>query len=229
MASEKILVVEDDKNLVKLLKYNLEKAGFEVAAVMDGAEGLKTIKSHAPSLVVLDVMIPKLDGFEFLRVVRKDSRVPIVMLTARKEEMDRVLGLEMGADDYVTKPFSVRELVARIKTVLRRSAERERAGGVDELSAGALHIDFKRYETTLKGKPIPLTTKEYQFIKCLIEAGGRAMTREEILERVWGYDRSMEIDTHTVDQHVLRLRGKLGAEAVRLVTVKGVGYRFKTD
>lgn len=223
----KILVVEDDKNLIRILKYNLGKADYAVTVANNGQTGLEAFKQGNPDLILLDVMMPKLDGFEFLRIVRKESQTPIVMLTARKEEVDRVLGLEMGADDYVTKPFSIRELLARVKVILKRaSAEKP---NVSVIRAGDLEVDFKRYDTKVKGKSVALSTKEYQFLKCLIQAEGRALTRDELLEQVWGYDQSMDIDTHTVDQHVLRLREKLGSAAMRLVTIKGVGYRLKLD
>lgn len=227
MAESKILIVEDDKNLIRILRYNLEKAGYAVAVAADGHAGLETFSRTAPDLILLDVMMPKLDGFEFLRLVRQKSATPILLLTARKEEMDRVLGLEMGAEDYVTKPFSVRELLARIKGILKRAPEKKK--DIPALRAGTLEIDFARYEAKVAAKPLALSAKEYQFLKCLASAEGRALTRDELLEKVWGYDQALNIDTHTVDQHVLRLREKLGPESPRLITVKGVGYRLKVD
>jgi len=229
VAQEKLLVVEDDRNLVKLLKYNLEKEGYRVVSAADGEAGLSALRKERPDLVVLDAMMPKLDGFEFLKIIRRETRVPVLMLTARKDEMDRVLGLELGADDYVTKPFGVRELLARVKALLRRAAPAasDAPGGV--LRAGGVSLDPERYEVTVRGKAVVLTTKEFEFLKILLSAGGRALTREQLLEKVWGYDRSMEIDTRTIDQHVARLREKLGAEGARLTTVKNVGYRIKAD
>jgi DNA-binding response OmpR family regulator len=224
----KILVVEDDKNLVRILRYNLEKAGYQVAVAANGQDGLAAFDKERPDLAIVDVMMPKLDGFEFLKAIRGKAQTPVIMLTARKEEVDRILGLEMGADDYVTKPFSARELLARVKRILARSASapKSEAGLV---RAGGLELDFSRYVAKVKGKAVALTAKEFQFLKCLAEAEGRAMRREELLEKAWGYEQALEIDTHTIDQHVLRLREKLGAEAGRLVTVKGVGYRLKLD
>jgi DNA-binding response OmpR family regulator len=172
-------------------------------------------------------MIPKLDGFELVKIVRRESRAPVLMLTARKDEMDRVLGLELGADDYVTKPFSVRELLARVKALLRRAGPAEAAASV--LRSGGIEMDVERYEVRVRGKDVALTTKEFEFLKILLQAGGRALSRDQILEKVWGYDRSMEIDTRTVDQHVARLREKLGGEAARVATVKNVGYRIKPE
>lgn len=227
MANEKILVVEDEKNLARLLRYNLEKEGYKVLVCEDGASGLETFQKEKPDLVILDVMLPKLDGFEFCRCARRYSKAPILMLTARKEEIDRVLGLEMGADDYVVKPFSVRELLARVKAILRRASGFD-AGKV-LLRAGKLELDAEKYEARLSGKPFPLRSKEFEFLKCLFLAQGKVLTRDELLERVWGYDRSLEIDTRTVDQHIARLREKLGAEAERIVTIKNVGYRLDID
>ena len=223
-----MLLVEDDKAIVKLVRYNLEKDGYRVVHAGDGQEGLALLGKERPDLVILDAMLPKLDGFEFLKQARRDSRVPVLMLTARKDETDRVLGLELGADDYVTKPFGVRELRARVKALLRRASPAEAsspASGV--LRAGGLELDTERYEFRVRGKPVVLTTKEFDFLKALLLAGGRALSREQLLEKVWGYDRSIELDTRTIDQHVARLREKLGPEAGLVATVKNVGYRIK--
>ena len=227
MAQEKILVVEDDKDIVRLLKYNLEKEGYRVIAAADGEAGLGAVRKDRPDLLILDVMVPKLDGFELLKIARRETRAPVLMLTARKEEVDRVLGLELGADDYVTKPFGVRELLARVKALLRRAAPAEAAASL--LRAGGIEMDVERYEVRVRGKDVQLTSKEFEFLKILLQSGGRALSRDQILEKVWGYDRSMEIDTRTVDQHVARLRDKLGPEAARVATVKNVGYRIKPE
>lgn len=227
MANETILIVEDEKSLVRVLRYNLEKEGYRVAAATDGRAGLEAFRRESPALVLLDVMLPELDGFEFCRAVRRHSKTPILMLTAKKGELDRVLGLELGADDYVTKPFSVRELLARVKAILRRTREAEVLGSA--VRAGELEVDAERYEAKVRGRAVPLSSKEFELLKCLAKAQGRAMTREQIIEKVWGYERSMDIDTRTVDQHVARLRDKLGAERGRVVTVKNVGYRLKLD
>jgi len=229
MPNEKILVVEDDKDLSRLLKYNLDKEGYHVLVALDGETGLALFRKERPNMVLLDVMVPKLDGFGFLKAVRRDSKTPVLMLTARKEEVDRVLGLELGADDYVTKPFSVREVLARVKAILRRVGDQGQSPAVSVLRVGELEVDVERYETRVKGKDITLTSKEFEFLKCLLQAGGRAMSRDQLLEKIWGYDRSMEIDTRTIDQHIARLREKLGSESGRIVTVKNVGYRLKLD
>lgn len=222
----RVLVVEDEKNIVKVLKYNLEGEGYAVSVAMDGQTGLDLLKKDKPNLVLLDVMLPKLDGHEFLKRARQLGDTPILMLTARKEEVDRILGLELGADDYITKPFSVREVLARIKAVLRRTKGAPgAAGGV--ICAGGLEIDLERYETRVKGEPVDLTTSDYNLLKCLIEAEGKAMTRDAILETMRGAEKALELDPHSIDQQIARLRAKLGDEAARLVTVKNVGYRLK--
>jgi DNA-binding response OmpR family regulator len=223
----KILIIEDEKEIVKLLKYNLEKEGYSVAVASDGESGLALFHKSKPDLLILDLMLPKIDGLELCKIIRRESRTPIIMLTAKKEETDRVLGLELGADDYLTKPFSVRELLARIKSVLRRTKEPVSQPGL--LRIGKLEVDLERYEVKLADKPAALSSKEFMFLKVLLEAKGKVLTRDQLLELVWGIDRSAEIDTRTVDQHVARLRAKLGSEAGRLITVKNIGYKFKTD
>jgi two-component system response regulator VicR len=227
MTNEKILIVEDEKDLVKILRYNLEKEGYKVIHAYDGDVGLSLFRKESPDLVILDIMLPKLNGIEFCKIARQSSKTPILILTAKKDEVDRVLGLEMGADDYVTKPFSVREILARIKAILRRVSEKGETPPV--VRAGGLEIDLERYETRVNGKPVVLSSKEFEFIKCLIQANGRALTRDQLMEKVWGYDKSAEIDTRTIDQHIARLREKLASEADRIITVKNVGYRFKND
>ena len=227
MAKEKILIIEDEKDLVKILKYNLEKEGYRVAVSNDGESGLAAFRREKPGLIILDIMLPKLDGFEFCKIVRQESKVPILMLTAKTEEVDRILGLELGADDYVTKPYSVREVLARVKAILRRVSEIDVEKSY--IRAGDLEIDLERYVTKVNGESVSLSSKEFEFLKCLLAAKGRVLTRDQLLERVWGYDNSMQIDTRTVDQHIARLREKLGTEADRIVTVKNVGYRIDLE
>ncbi len=227
MANEKILVVEDDKDLNKLIKYNLEKENYRVFSAANGEVGLALFKKERPDLVILDVMLPKLNGFEFCRIVRSESKTPIMMLTAKVDEVDRILGLELGADDYVTKPFSVREVLARIKGILRRVNDK---GPTESfVRAGELEIDLDRYVVSVKGKPVKLSSKEFEFLKCLVLVQGKVLTRDQLLEKVWGYEDGMNIDTRTVDQHIARLREKLTSEADRVITIKNVGYRFNTD
>lgn len=225
MAKAKILVVEDEKDISKLLKYNLEKEGYHVLPAHDGEEAVGLFRREKPRLVVLDLMLPKVDGLEVCRLIRgDDKKVPILMLTAKNAEVDKIVGLEMGADDYVTKPFSVKEVVTRVKTLLRRTAWEEAPASA--LTAGGLEMNTETYEVRVNKKPVGLTSKEFELLKVLWGARGKALTREDLLEKVWGYDRAADIDTRTVDQHMARLRGKLGPEKKRVTTVKNIGYRF---
>ena len=223
----RVLIIEDEKDIVRLLKYNLEKEGYAVLSASDGEAGLSLARQEKPDFIILDLMLPKLDGMQVCRTLRAEMSTPIMMLTAKKEEIDRIIGLELGADDYMTKPFSTRELLARIKTILRRTQGTERETGA--FIAGTLSVDFARYTVQLKGKPVALSSKEFEFLKILIQHKGKALTRDQLLEQVWGHDPSLEIDTRTIDQHIARLRDKLGSEAKRVITVKNVGYRFDTE
>jgi len=229
MAKETVLVVEDEKNIAELVKYNLEQEGFRVLSAANGNTGLEQARKEKPSLIILDLMLPGVDGIEICKVLKqnyKTSHVPIIMLTAKSQESDKIVGLELGADDYVTKPFSPRELVARVKAVLRRAYEKAKR---EVLKAGVLEIDTAKHIVTIKGKPQELTSKEYDLLHALMEADGRVLSREFLLERVWGYDRSVNIETRTVDMHIGQLRKKLKSESQRIVTVKNVGYRFDYD
>jgi len=221
MAKLRLLVIEDEKEIVRLLQFNLEKEGYEILSASDGAAGLAMAQKDHPDLILLDLMLPKMDGLEVCRAVRKESSVPIIMLTARKEEIDRIIGLEIGADDYVSKPFSVRELAARIKAILRRTQKAHPAPRVAR--HGMLEIDLDRYIVTVQGKRVPLSSREFELLRILMQAEGRALSRDQLLEKLWGIDQAYDIDTRTVDQHVARLRDKLGSESKRVVTVKNVG------
>lgn len=219
-------MVEDEKNIVELVKYNLEEAGFRVLQASRGDTGLERARKEKPSLIVLDLMLPEIDGIEICKILKQNydtAAIPIIMLTAKSQEADKVLGLELGADDYVTKPFSPRELVARVKAVLRRIREKPRE---KVLSAGELQMDTGKHLVILKGKTVELTSKEYELLKALLEANGRVLSREFLLNQVWGYDESLNIETRTVDMHIGQLRKKLKMEAGRLITVKNAGYRF---
>lgn len=230
MIPHRVLVVEDEKPLLHLLRYNLEKQGYRVFTAPDGEEALSLARRHRPDLILLDIMLPKLDGLAVCHELRKDSQVPIVFLTAKKSEIDRISGLKLGADDYVTKPFSVGELLARVEAILRRTKPAEAAADVTAtgpLRFGELEVDFERHESRVKKKPITLTPKEFDFLRLLIEADGRVLSRATLLERIWGYDRAMDIDTRTVDQHIARLRRKLKSEGRRVATVTNSGYRFR--
>lgn len=229
MAKETILLIEDEKNIAELVKYNLEQEGFRVLAATKGDTGLDQARKSQPALIVLDLMLPEIDGLEICKILKqnyKTASIPIIMLTAKSQEADKIVGLELGADDYMTKPFSPRELVARVKAVLRRLHEKPKE---KTFKTGSLELDDGKHLVTLKGKPVELTSKEYDLLKALLEAEGRVLTREFLLDRVWGYDESLNIETRTVDMHVGQLRKKLRSEAPRIVTIKNVGYRFDGD
>ncbi len=225
MPQEHILIVEDDQNISRLVKYNLEKSGFRTTLVITGEQALEFLSGQKVDLIILDVMLPKMDGFETCRRLKDDSRllsIPLVILTARGEEVDRVVGFELGAEDYVVKPFSPRELILRIKTILRR---REAKQNPKELfCCGDLEIDVPRHRVTVKNKEIVLTPMEFKLLVTLIERRGRVQSREEILSSVWNIE--SDITTRTVDTHIKRLRQKLGKVGDRLETIRGVGYRF---
>lgn len=226
-ARARILVVEDDKNIARIVSYNLEKEGYQVAVAVDGEEGLAKIRKSPPDLVVLDLMLPKIDGLEVCRMLRADrktAQLPIIMLTAKTQEADRVVGLEMGADDYIPKPFSPRELIARVKAVLRRTDRTEPAA---IWKCGTLAVDWEKRTVRLGSKPVKLTPKEFELLKTLVESQGRVLSRDRLLEQVWGYDQSLEIQSRTVDIHVSQLRQKLGPEGKRILTLTGAGYRFQ--
>ena len=229
MAKETVLVIEDEKNIAELVKYNLEGAGFRVLQAARGDTGLEQARKTKPDLVILDLMLPELDGLEICKILKRNdntAHIPILMLTAKSQETDKVVGLELGVDDYVTKPFSPKELVARVKVILRRGREKP---AEKILKAGVLEIDTAKHIVTLKGKPVELTSKEYDLLKTLVEANGRVLTRDFLLSQVWGYENSLNIETRTVDMHIGQLRKKLKTEAARIVTVKNVGYRFDND
>ena len=221
----KILVVDDEPEAVELVEFNLKQAGYIVTTAADGAEALKKARAQIPDLIVLDVMLPEMDGFEICKTLRLDpatARVPILMLTAKAAEIDRVLGLELGADDYLTKPFSPRELLLRIKKIIVRNQVEEKPN--DQMHFGELLIDLPRHLASWKGRPMELTATEFKLLTLLAQRAGRVQSRDQLLRDVWEYDSL--IDTRTVDTHMRRLREKLGAAARHLDTVRGVGYRF---
>ncbi|MCB8983107.1 MAG: response regulator transcription factor [Ardenticatenaceae bacterium] len=238
----KVLVVEDDTTLLETLEYNLAHQGYEVLTAENGRDALTLARSNQPDLIVLDVMLPGIDGFEVCRILRKELSVPIIMLTARSEEVDKIVGLEMGADDYLTKPFSMRELLARVKAMLRRVKlirEELAAEQVPEVAAldtpanailtyGNLVIDQTRREVRLDDNALRLKPKEFELLLFLARHQGMALSRDLILERVWGW--SYDGNSRTVDVHVRWLREKIEpdpANAARIVTVRGIGYRFE--
>jgi DNA-binding response OmpR family regulator len=233
--AETILIVEDEPSLQETLAYNLKKEGYVVETVGDGRAALEAARKLKPDLLVLDIMLPELDGFEVARILRKEMITPILMLTARDDEIDRVVGLEVGADDYLTKPFSMRELMARVKAQLRRARLlREELGrptteiAHETLVFGNLVLDLTRREVTLNGKPLQLKPQEYELLVFFAEHRGQMLSREFVLERVWGWD--FIGDSRTVDVHVRWLRQKIEQDSSlpeRIVTVRGGGYRFE--
>jgi len=236
--AEKILVVDDEISLQETLAYNLKKQGYEVQTTGDGTDALELAREMEPDLIILDVMLPGLDGFEVCRILRREMSTPVLMLTARDDEIDRVVGLEVGADDYLAKPFSMRELLARVKAMLRRvrliREEVNHAEGEDGkpkpeiMEFGNLRIDMTRREITVDGEVVAFKPKEYELLTFLAQHQGQVLSREFILERVWGWD--FIGDSRTVDVHVRWLREKIEpnpAKPVRIVTVRGIGYRFE--
>ncbi len=226
--SPRILVVDDEEVIVRLVSFNLEKEGFETLAAYDGREALDIIRREHPDLVVLDVMLPELDGFSLCRLLRQEKiLIPVLMLTAKDEEIDKVLGLEMGADDYLTKPFSPRELVARVRAILRRTKE-PRDDQIDRMELGDLEIFPSRYEVRRGGRELDLTSREFELLLLFCQNKGIVMSREQILEKVWGYD--FYGDARVVDVHIRHLREKIEDDPgnpLCIKTVRGVGYKFQ--
>ncbi len=220
-----ILVVEDESSIASFVSLYLKNAGYAVKTATTGAEAISEANAHAPALVVLDLMLPDIDGIEVCRRLRANSDVPILMLTARDEDIDKIIGLEVGADDYLTKPFNPRELVARIKSILRRASPERRELETEVITHGDLRIDAGRREATVDGEEVQLAPKEFDLLWELLDHRGLVLTRDQLLERVWGY--TFAGDTRTVDVHVRQLRRKLG-DASPIVTVWGVGYKVST-
>ena len=230
MSGEKILVIEDEENILEAIKYSLTREGYEVYGATDGEKGLEMAQKIRPDLVVLDVMLPRMDGFEVCRILRRDMSMPVFMLSARAEEIDKVVGLEIGADDYITKPFSMRELVARIRNCLRRiSADSTNNLPTDSetYTAGDLEVDVIAHIAKLNGTELNMKPREFELLSLLISNKRRAFTRDQILEHLWGYDYIG--DVRTVDVHVRWLREKIEddpAHPSKIITIRGVGYRF---
>ena len=227
---QKIVVVEDEKTISDIIKYNLEKEGYEVYVAYDGEEGLEVINKVNPDLIMLDIMMPKLDGLEVCKVVRQTKNTPIIMLTARADEIDKVLGLELGADDYITKPFGMRELIARVKANLRRVVTQQAIVDTSSniLKEENLVMDLSKYEVSKSGKIIELTIREFELLKFLWMEKGKVFARETLLEKVWGYEYFG--DVRTVDVTIRRLREKIEDDASKayfVLTKRGVGYYFK--
>lgn len=225
--TSRVLIVEDEADIRDLLAFHLEREGYQVSKSRTGADALRQVKASPPDLILLDIMLPELDGLEVCRRLRRESAtaaLPIVMLTAKGDEVDRVLGLELGADDYIVKPFSPKEVVARVRAVLRRSRP---PSGAERIVTGRLSIDPGRHVVSVGEMPVQLTPKEFDLLRALAEAEGRVLSREFLLDRVWGYAAASEIESRTIDVHIRRLRVKLGGEGQRISTVKSVGYRLE--
>ncbi len=227
---KKILVVEDDATLVDILRYNLSREGYLVLVASDGIQAIDKARQEKPDLILLDIMLPEIDGLEVCRILRKEMNTPILMLTAKTEEIDKVVGLELGADDYITKPFSLRELMARIRALIRRSTMVSFDTGrhPPPLKAGNLEVDMVRRQATLKGVPLVLRLKEFDMLAFLVRNRGQVFSRSQLLDEVWGYD--FEGDTRTVDVHIRWLREKLEESPSQpqcLLTVWGIGYKFE--
>jgi phosphate regulon transcriptional regulator PhoB len=230
VSAASVLVVEDEPDIRNLIVLHLTREGYRCRTAGNGADALREVRDQRPDLVVLDLLLPGMDGLEVCRRLRADpgtAALPVIMLTAKADEVDRVVGLELGADDYIVKPFSPKELVARVRAVLRRT--RPPAAGGRVLRVGALTLDPSRHTVEVDGRALELTPKEFDLLQALMEASGRVLTREYLLDHVWGYTRAGEIESRTVDVHVRRLRAKLGDEGRRVATIKGVGYRLDTE
>jgi len=230
LADIKVLVVEDDPNLLETLKYNLQKESYQVLTAADGEQAIAIARRERSDLIVLDIMLPKMNGFEVCRILRKEMTVPILMLTAKVDEMDRIVGLEIGADDYMTKPFSMRELLARVRAMLRRTKMMEVTppSGTSLLKIGNLEVDTARHQASLSGSTLELSPKEFDLLAFLARNRGLVFSREQLLEKVWGYDYAG--NSRTVDVHIRWLRQKIEADAShpgRIVTVRGTGYKLE--
>jgi two-component system phosphate regulon response regulator PhoB len=224
-SGRKILIIEDERDVADLLALNLRKGGFRVSTAADGASGLHSARDDRPDFIILDLMLPKMSGLEVCRILKGDTataHIPILMLTAKAEEVDRIVGLEFGADDYVTKPFSPREVMLRVRAILRRGEKPE-----ETFQAGSISIDPARHEVRVAGKQVHLTSLEFKLLRTLIQRRGRVQDRDKLLNDVWGYE--SVIDTRTVDTHVRRLREKLGKAGDVIETVRGFGYRLREE
>lgn len=227
MADEKILVVDDEDNILELLRFNLENSGYKVLTAQNGIDALKIAKAETPDLILLDLMLPGMDGYDVCKEIRRDNNIsntPIIMITAKGEELDKILGLELGADDYITKPFSVRELKARLKAVLRRTTIQQ----IDKAYRfGNVAVDFEKHEIMKNDEKVELTLKEFELLEILIKNKGRVMTRDFLLDKIWGYEYIGE--SRTVDVHIRHLRQKVEEDDKNpqyIETIRGIGYRF---
>lgn len=232
MAEGKILVVDDEEHIVELLKFNLENSGYKVITANNGNDAIALARESSPNLILLDLMLPGIDGLDVCKEIKKNSEtnnIGIIMLTAKGEEFDKILGLELGADDYMTKPFSIRELLARVKAVLRRSSS-NKVEKLDKFESGHLCVDFERHEVKVNGEKVDMTLKEFELLEILIKNQGKILQREVLLDKVWGYEYIGE--TRTVDVHIRYLRKKIEKDDKNpkfIETIRGVGYRFSVE
>ena len=226
----KVLVVEDEKSFVEALKVGLEREGFDVKVAEDGLMALELFRTFKPDLILLDVMLPKISGLDVCKEIRTESKVPIIMVTAKSEEIDTVVGLEVGADDYVTKPYRLREVVARMRSLLRRSNWSDETEAVSEgrvITVSDIRIDIDKYEVKVRNEIVDFPLKEFELLLLLLENAGRVLTRDVLIDRVWGFD--YVGDTKTLDVHIKRLRSKVEkdpSKPMSIITVRGVGYKF---
>ena len=231
--SERILIIDDEENIVELLKFNLELNNFQIECAYDGKTGMDKIKSWNPDLILLDIMLPGIDGITISQIIRKEEKlknIPIIMMTAKSQDSDKFIGFESGADDYITKPFVVKELIYRIKAVLKRSANVEKLAETEsgEIAFGDMKVDFVNYEVSRNGVKVELTLKEYELLKYMLENPNKVITRDQMLDKVWGDDFFGE--SRTLDVHIRNLRKKIGDENQKFIeTVRGIGYKFNLD
>ncbi len=230
MTKKQIIVADDEKDILELVSFNLEQEGFSVLKAVNGRKVLEMIKAGKPDLIILDLMMPEINGMEVCRNIRNNpdsADIPVIMLTAKSDQLDKILGLEIGADDYITKPFHVRELIARVRSVLRRTERRLDDEKQESLTFGGLHVDFRSYKATVDGRVIDLSSREFKLLHFFISHPGRVYSREQLLDRVWG-DESF-VEPRTVDVHISRLRGAIEPDKENpryILTVRGIGYKF---
>jgi len=230
MADNKVLIVEDDPNLLETLKYNLRKEGYDIVTASDGEQAIEAARREKPDIIILDIMLPRISGFEVCRILRKEMTVPVLMLTAKADETDKIVGLEIGADDYMTKPFSMRELLARVRALLRRTKMVPTSSAGEPISSkiGNLELDIARHRASLSGAALELSPKEFDLLAFLARNKGLVFSREQLLEKVWGYDYAG--DTRTVDVHIRWLRQKIETDPTHpklLITIRGTGYKLE--
>lgn len=222
-----ILVVEDETDINYVLRSNFKKEGYNVLAAPSAEAGLKLARAHKPDIFILDITLPKMDGLDLMQKLREFSSSPVLFLTAKRDEIDRIIGLKLGADDYITKPFSIRELNLRVKAILRHTNGKPQAGKEKVICVGGIEVDLERHDVKVNGAPVSLAPKEFQILRLLIEADGKILSRDQLAQSLWGAEQGLEMDIRIVDQHIARLRKKLGNERERVATVSNFGYQVK--